>query len=390
MTNNRVIKGRRAFLLGLGTLAGIGSVTIAGRLRNSNYLTQALDDEHRDFSITGNATLSQRAAAKGLIYGGCAGYRVLSSDSEYANLFAKECAILVPEVEFKWRNLHPKPNVFDFEKSDWLAEFAQSHGMLLRGTALVWHNALPKWFTREVNKQNAEQILIDHITKVAGRYAGRIHSWDVINEVIHLPHKRSDGLRKSPWLNLLGPDYIDIAFHAAAKADPQALLVHNENRLEDVPNVEKRRTAVLKLLERMKSKGTPIHALGLQGHLFRLGTETNFEPKKLQAFIRNVASLGLKILITEMDVTDETLPTDITVRDRVVAKAYEDYLSVVLNEPATICVITWGLSDRYTWLSKNRPRKDGTPVRPLPLDTNLRPKLAWNAVARAFDKTYKR
>ncbi len=91
-------------------------------------------------------------------------------------------------------------------------------------------------------------------------------------------------------------------------------------------------------------------------------------------------------MITELDVIDQKLPLDINVRDRIVATVYEDYLSVALDEPAMIALVTWGLSDRYTWLSWFRPRYDGSQVRPLPLDANLRPKLAWNAIARALDK----
>lgn len=98
-------------------------------------------------------------------------------------------------------------------------------------------------------------------------------------------------------------------------------------------NQDLMRANVLKLLERMKSQGTPVHALGMQTHLWY---DTDFNPKTLQTFLRNVADLGLKILITEMDVTDTALPGDIAVRDRKVAGLYEDILSVVLNEPAVI------------------------------------------------------
>jgi endo-1,4-beta-xylanase len=151
---------------------------------------------------------------------------------------------------------------------------------------------------------------------------------------------------------------------------------------------EAKRTAVLKLLERLKSKGTPVHAFGMQSHL--LGHETRFNPQKLRDFFRNVASLGLKIMITEMDVADKSLPLDIQVRDRIVAGVYEDYLSVALDEKAVIAVITWGLSDKYSWLNEFQPRPDRKPVRPLPLDAQMQPKLAWNAIARAFDHAPKR
>jgi endo-1,4-beta-xylanase len=167
------------------------------------------------------------------------------------------------------------------------------------------------------------------------------------------------------------------------------MLVYNENALEySSRKDEVKRTAVLKLLERLKSRGTPIHALGIQSHL--VAQEATLNAKKLRSFLSDVASLGLKILITELDVSDQKLPSDPAVRDRIVAGVYEDYLSVVLDEKAVIAVLNWGLSDRHTWLSTFTPRSDGAPVRPLPLDSSFKPKLAWNAMARAFDQARKR
>jgi endo-1,4-beta-xylanase len=220
-------------------------------------------------------------------------------------------------------------------------------------------------------------------------YAGKIHSWDVVNEAINLGDNRSDGLRTTPWLKLLGTDYIDLAFRLAAESDPQTLLVYNDFGLDyDTPQDEAKRIAVLKLLEGLKSKGTPIHALGIQAHL--LPGKNKFNQEKLRRFLRDVASLGLKIMITEMDVADKELPVDIKIRDRIIAGVYEDYLSAALDEKAVIAVITWGLSDRNSWLSEFQPRDDHAPVRPLPLDAQMQRKLVWNAIARAFDHAPKR
>lgn len=385
MAKNRILTKRRAFLLSLGASVGMGAFAIASRCRQLNNKPQAIGDKKRDFTVIGNTTLCDRAAAKGLIYGAASGFRALSSDLEFAAHFGQECSILVPEGELKWKALRPRSDSFDFTQGDWMAEFARAHGMLFRGHTLVWHQNLPRWFKDTVNRQNAEQVLINHVKTVAEHYAGKIHSWDVLNEAIELSDQRSDGLRKTPWLEFLGPSYIDLAFRTAAEADPQALLVYNENRLEHSDNFKSRRTAVLRLLERLKSNGTPVHALGIQGHIGRRSWNES-QATNLRNFLRDVASLGLKILVTEMDVTDKSLPLDTVARDRIIAGVYEDYLSIVLDEPAVIAVLTWGLSDRYTWLSKFAPRKDGAPVRPLPLDAQLKRKLTWNAIARAFDK----
>ena len=375
MSKNWLLTRRGVFYLGLGTLAGMGALA----------KSKALNNQARDFTVVGETSLKERATAKGLIYGAAAKYSTLSSDAEFTARFTQECAILVPENELKWGTLRPSPQGFDFTESDWLAEFAHTNNMLFRGHTLVWYKALPKWFKEKVNHKNAERMLIDHITKVAGHYAGKMHSWDVVNEAVHLEDGNSESLRNSPWLEFLGPDYIDLAFRTAAEADPQALLVYNENDLwSDAPKGEAKKTVVLKLLEDLKSRGTPVQAFGMQCHL-RGHQMDEVNPKKLRAFLANVADLDLKIIISELDVRDHRLPEDIDVRDRLVAKAYEDFLSVVLDEPAVIAVMTWGLSDRDTWLSKHAPRKDGLPVRTLPLDDQLNRKLAWNAIARAFD-----
>lgn len=389
MPKNLSLTRRRALKLGLGALGSMG-------LAMGTATCQALDDpkrEERDFTAIGGVSLKQRAAAKGLIYGAAIQHNQLAADAFLAAHVANECGMLVPEWALKWstpdKPLRPTPNSFDFTAADWIAKFAKTHDLLFRGHTLVWYQSLPPWFEETVNSQNAEQFLTKHIKTVVGRYAGQMHSWDVVNEAIETTDGRSDGLKRKPWLELLGPDYIEIAFRVAAEADPQAMLVYNDNGLEyDTREDEAKRTAVLKLLERLKNRGIPVHAFGMQSHL--RGEETRFSAKKLQAFLHDIAGFGLKILITEMDVTDQKLPKDADVRDRMVAAAYEDYLSVALDQPAVIAVLTWGLSDRFTWLSSFAPREDGSPLRPLPLDAQLKRKLAWNAIARAFDKAPKR
>ncbi|NHC35986.1 endo-1,4-beta-xylanase [Scytonema millei] len=370
--------GRRRFLLGLSAVAGIG----AGASKSQPGYDRQILSADTDAAIE-NASLREWAAAKGLIYGAATQEHMLSSNPQFASSFVRECAMLVPEDELKWKSLRPSPNRFDFSRSDRLAQFASTHNLLFRGHTLLWHARLPSWFKSTVNHRNARQIMLEHITKVAGHYAGQIHSWDVVNEAVFPQDGRSDGLRNTPWLKFLGSDYIDLAFRAASAADSQALLVYNDYGTEyDTPKDEAKRIAVLKLLERLRSQESPVQALGIQAHLW--GGETRFNPSQLRAFLKDVASLGLKIIITELDVTDKHLPSDIHLRDRLVAGIYQDYLSAVLDEPAVIAVITWGLSDRYTWLSHKQARQDGRAVRPLPLDADMRRKEAWKAIARAF------
>ena len=120
-----------------------------------------------------------------------------------------------------------------------------------------------------------------------------MHSWDVINEAIELQDGGSDGLRNTPWLKFLGAGYIDLAFRTAARSDPKALLVYNEHNLE---YDEAHQMAVLQLLKRLKSQGTPVHALGIQSHL--RGHRHDFNPQQFKKFLKSVAKLGLKIVVT--------------------------------------------------------------------------------------------
>ncbi len=327
--------------------------------------------------------LRVHAAAHGLLYGAAANYRALQNDSDYSAHFAEECNLLVPENVLKWSTVHPEPQRFDFVPGDFLARFGAGHEIQMRGHTLVWHEQLPRWFAETVTKENAREYLETHIHTVMGHYQGRMHSWDVVNEAIHPPDGCDDGLRKTPWLELLGPEYLEIAYTAAAAADGHALAGYNDYGLDyQTPEQEAKRMAVLALLRRLKKQKIPIQAFGMQAHL-SAAQQKNFQPQVLRRFLGEIAGLGLKILITEMDVSDADLPADTEARDRAVAEVYERYLTAALAEPAVVAVLTWGLTDKYTWLAHRRA--DAAPARVLPLDVEFQRKPAWYAIAKALD-----
>lgn len=328
--------------------------------------------------------LREHATKAGLLYGAAAAWPALRDDADYAASFARECNILVPENVLKMGPVQPSPGTFFFEPADSMADFCREHDMQMRGHTLVWHIQMWPWFKTEVTAENAREHLEKHIAAVAGRYRGRMHSWDVVNEAVYPPDGREDGLRITPFLELIGPDYIELAFRTAHSADPDARLTYNDYGLDyDSPEQEVKRQAVLRLLRHLKERDVPLHAFGMQAHLdwaaFR-----NFKAETLQAFFREVASLGLEIYITELDVADRDLPDDIAERDEAVARVYESYLTAALQDPAVKAVLTWGLTDRYTWLASRRRRPSGTPVRVLPLDRDYQRKPAWHAMKRAF------
>ena len=337
--------------------------------------------------VDSSKSLGQHAAAKGILFGTALGVEPLK-DPAYANLVGSQCRIGESENALKWNALRPAPDRYDFSGGDYLYQFSSSHGMKYRGHTLLWEQALPTWFHNTVNARNAKAMMLDHISVVVRHYAGKMHSWDVVNEAIDPDDGRPDGLKNTPWLQMIGPEYIEMAFHAAHEADPKAMLTYNENWIEPENRpAEQKRQATLALLTNMKKKGVPVHGLGIQSHLF---AETIVGGPNFAHFLDEIADLGLAILITEMDIRDQHLVGSVESRDQAVAQKYYDYLSFMLRCKAVKAVLTWGLSSRYTWLTKFSPRPDGSPVRPLPYDADLKPTPAWRAVAAAFDQAGER
>ena len=132
----------------------------------------------------GGVSIRAAGAGRGILAGCAVSMRALRSDAGYKKLLQEQVGIVVGEVEFKFGPLRPTPTTFFFDDADYLAAFAEANGMKLRGHNFVWHRQLPKWFDSYVTKENAKHVLVEHIEKVGGRYAGKIHSWDVVNEAV--------------------------------------------------------------------------------------------------------------------------------------------------------------------------------------------------------------
>jgi endo-1,4-beta-xylanase len=379
---------RREYLkLATGTAAAAAITGLRGSL---NAMAQSAPTVK---SITGKNSLKARASARGLLAGCAVNAEALRSDEAFRNLLAEQYNIVVAEYCMKWAALRPTPDSYSFDEADELMAFAQTHGMKVRGHNFVWHESLPKWFEGTVNKDNAQKFMTDHIMTVGGRYKGRIHSWDVVNEAIWIKDGRPDGLRSSsPWMQMLGPEYIDTAFKTARQADPKALLTYNEYGIEyDTEEEGKKREAVLGLLRRLKTAGTPLDALGIQSHM-RAGGKDAFG-KGVTDLIASARGMGLQVFITEMDVNDEAIQSnDVGVIDHEVANVYRDYLTAVLRDPSVKAVLTWGVSDKHAWMNNPSQRKKdaGRMARPLPFDKDLGPKEAFFAIRDAFDGAKKR
>ncbi|HEX3968406.1 MAG TPA: endo-1,4-beta-xylanase, partial [Edaphobacter sp.] len=339
-------------------------------------------------------SLKTHAAARGLLTGCAVNARLFREDEDFRNLLAAQYSIVVPENCLKWNILRPTADTYNFTDADSLVAFAEAHDMKIRGHNFVWHEALPKWFVGAVAKDNARKFLVDHIRTVGGRYKGKIHSWDVVNEAIWIPDGRPDGLRSSsPWFQMLGPEYLDLAFRTAREADPAALLTYNDYGIEyDSGEDLKKRAAVLALLHRMKKDNVPLDALGIQSHIKAVG-KGGFS-QGVRELLNGAKALGLQVFITELDVDDDAVPTDDTAeRDKLVAEVYRGYLTAALDGPEVKAVLTWGASDKNTWLNngtKFRKQHPDRLQRPLPFDPEYAPAPAFFAVRESFDKAKKR
>src|SRR5271170_7076276 len=295
---------------------------------------------------------------------------------DFTPLLLDQCSILVAENQMKWRATHPEQDRFDFTQADFFMDFAESHHIPARGHNLCWHEHNPPWLDPAITPQNAVSLFTAHIRTVVGRYKGRIHSWDVVNEAIDPTHKNPQGLRNSLWLQNIGEDYAELAFRTAAKSDPAAILTYNDYDIEtDAPAQQAKREAILAMLQRLVKKVVPIQALGVQAHL---RTNEGFPAwNGLNKFLLEIEKLNLQVYVTELDVDDSFMPADIPERDRQVAELYRSFLENILRHNSVKAVLTWCLSDRDSWLQSFRPRKDGLPQRPLPFDAQLAPKPAF-------------
>lgn len=334
-------------------------------------------------------SLRELAAAKGLIFGNALGHGRMQ-DRAYMNLLADECGALVCENEMKWPALRPNAEDFTFDRADAIVAFAGEHDMVMRGHTLLWHH--PQWFPDWLTNYDfgsrpaseAERLLTTHIRRVCAHYP-QVVSWDVINEAVDAD---TGALRETTLSRAMGHAVLDVAFHTAREAAPNAQLVYNDYMSWEAGH-ENHRAGVLRLLEGFKTRGVPIDALGVQSHIGSGNTDDSVgfdtaQEGDWRRFLDQATGLGLNLAITEFDVHDKNLPADPVVRDREVAALGRRYLDLMLEYPQVSTVMAWGLADHYSWLQGLWPREDRGAKRPTPYDAQFRAKPLRQAMADAF------
>ncbi len=364
MTNQGTLN-RRQLVFGAAALAG-------GAARHASAAAPS--------SPPSSDTLGAMAASKGRFFGIATQARYFDSDPLFADLVRRECACLVPEWDMKWKPMQPTLGAFAPQGMDLLVEHAASRSLWLRGHTLFWHESLPDWFDAEVrSKADWDRVVVPYALYVGKRYGDRLRHWDVINEAVRIEDGRRDNLRKWRMTELFGDDYVRRAYDLAREVAPNATLFYNDFGLEYAGDwFEKRRAAVLRSLARWRRAGIPIGGFGMQSHL--TAGKHKFAPTQLRSFLAEVAALGLEIVVSELDVSETDFDRPIASRDQAVADEAERFLDVALDQPGVSGILTWGLTDRYSWLTTfNDPRNRG-----LPYDENFGKKPLWHAMARAI------
>jgi endo-1,4-beta-xylanase len=315
-------------------------------------------------------SLRQLAEQRGLYVGAAVQVKALQ-DQDYAGLLAREFNLVVPEIAMTFRSTQPGRDRYDFSQGDELVAFAREHGMAVRGQVLVWDHQLPDWLVQgEFSQAEWMQLLKEHIQTKVGHYRGQIVAWDVVNEAID-----DEGLlRNTIWMQNIGPEYIALAFWWAREADPEVLLFYNDHLGE---GLNRKSQAIFALVSGLLNAGVPIDGVGMQMHTWLEGPP---EPEAMAANMQRLADLGLLVQITEMDV--RTQYHSISDEEKLVlqAKMYRQVIETCLAAGNCNAFITWGVTDRYSWI----PGYTGSPDMPLLFDLEGRPKPAYEAVRQAL------
>ncbi len=315
---------------------------------------------------------------------------ILEKDAKANEIIKSEFNGITPENIMKAEVIHPQWDKYNFDLADKFVEFGQKNKMYITAHTLVWHSQLPPFIRRNNNKDSVQTFMRNHIATVAGRYAGKIDSWDVVNEALE-----EDGtLRKSVYLKTLGEGYIQEAFELAAKADPKAALYYNDYNIEQPA----KRKGAIEIVKKLKAAGVKIDGVGIQGH-WSINT---LNLQEIEDAIVDFSKLGVKVAFTELDLTVLPNPWDMKGADVnqsyknspqmnpytagmpdsvgvVLAQKYEDLFKLFLKHKDSISRITfWGVNDGHSWLN-------GFPIRgrvnyPLLFDRNYEKKKAYFSV----------
>lgn len=306
-------------------------------------------------------------------------------DAAVNDLIKKQFNAATPENIMKSALIHPKWDTYDFTMADKLVEYGKKNNIKINGHTLIWHSQLPNFIRGIKSSDSIRTFFSDHIKTVAGRYKGKVYSWDVVNEALN-----EDGtLRNSVFLKHLGEGYLADAFKLAQEASPKTELYYNDYNNEQPA----KRAGCIKLIKKIQESGARIDGVGIQGH-WHVG---KIPLKDIEESILEYSALGLKVMFTELDI--EVLKRDFQGADvgqrmanspemnpytnglpeniqKQLADDYEALFKLFLKHKDKVTRVTfWGVNDGDSWLN-NWPVRGRTSY-PLLFDRNNQPKPAY-------------
>ncbi|WP_327725858.1 non-reducing end alpha-L-arabinofuranosidase family hydrolase [Streptomyces europaeiscabiei] len=279
------------------------------------------------------STLGAQAAQSGRYFGTAVAAGKLG-DGTYTGILDREFNSVTAENEMKWDATERSRGSFTFGPADQIVNRATARGQRVRGHTLVWHSQLPSWVSSITDANTLRSVMNNHITTVANRYKGRIHSWDVVNEAF--ADGGSGQHRPSVFQNLLGNGFIEQAFRTARSADPAAKLCYNDYNIEDW-NAAKTQ-GVYRMVRDFKARGVPIDCVGLQAHFGAGGPPASF-----RTTLSSFAALGVDVQITELDIAQA--PT----------AAYANTVRACMNVSRCTGITVWGIRDSDSWRQGENP-----------------------------------
>ncbi len=325
------------------------------------------------------------------------GLQIEEKEPNAAVLVPQQFNAITPENIMKAEIIHPEWGKYNFDLADKIVAYGQKHKMEINGHTLIWHSQLPAFVRRMKDADSVRRFFTDHINTIAGRYDGKITSWDVVNEAL----EEDGSLRKSIFLEKLGEDYIVEAFRLAQKAAPNTKLYYNDYNIEQ----PKKRAGAIAIIKKLQAAGVRIDGVGIQGHW----RASNMPLKDIEESIVEFSKLGIEVMFTELDLGVLPNPWDSDAADvnmkaeysakmnpypnglpdsiqAKLTKAYEDLFSLFLKHKEKISRITfWGVNDGQSWLN-------GWPIRgrtnyPLLFDREFKPKPAFYRVIETKTKS---
>ncbi len=311
---------------------------------------------------------------------------------------------IVAENIMKSEQIQPREGEFNFSMADRFVDFGTENNMHIVGHTLIWHSQAPAWFFIDENGNDVSpEVLTErmrtHISTLVGRYKGRVHGWDVVNECIV-----DDGSwRNSKFYQILGEDFVKLAFQFAAEADPDAELYYNDYSMA-LPG---RREGVINMVKNLQQQGIKIDGIGMQGHLGLDHPSLEDYEKSILAF----SDLGVKVMITELDISVLPFPrrnvgADISLNieyntelnpyvdgltEEVATQLHDRYLELfqlfIKHKDKISRVTTWGTDDGMSW--KNNWPVRGRTDYPLLFDRDYQPKPIVNTLIKEVTENKK-